>query len=186
MMRKNKLICVLGASGSGKDTITNRLGIEKVISYRTRPKREFETDKKDGYFITSDQFRVLESKMIAKTVYAGYEYGVTSDELSKLHDHDLIYIIDWQGVETLKNHVRTHQTIDVEDIITVWIEANPTSLRSRMIAQGRSLDEINRRMDQYWDYEFDHSSKCDFVVFNREGKLDDAVRQFKEIISALK
>jgi guanylate kinase len=55
------IIALLGASGSGKSTIENILsanfGYEKIISYTTRLQRLCETNGKDYYFITNEQFQ---------------------------------------------------------------------------------------------------------------------------------
>lgn len=36
------LVVILGKSGSGKDSIVNRLGLNKIIPYTTRPMRKNE------------------------------------------------------------------------------------------------------------------------------------------------
>lgn len=57
----NKLICVIGKSSCGKDTIIDEIlnnprikDLQKIVRYTTRPKRVDEHDGTDYYFIDND------------------------------------------------------------------------------------------------------------------------------------
>lgn len=182
MMKKNKIFCVIGPSGSGKDAITSQINLPKVISYKTRPMREFEINGVDAKFISKTEFSKLADQMIAKTVYAGHEYGILKNDLNELKTNHLIYVIDYAGYLLLKEYAKANQELDPSQLITVFIEAPVTNLRNRMKAQGRSIFEIEKRMDQYWDVDFDARDQCDYIVVNAEGKLLQAIKQFQEII----
>ena len=62
---KPKLICVLGETGSGKDTIVNEaikqslFDIRKVCSFTDRPKRVGEKNGVEHYFISTKEFDKL-------------------------------------------------------------------------------------------------------------------------------
>ena len=98
------LYCIVGKSGTGKDTIVNELcrtyGYSRVISYTSRPKRN---DPKDAYshiFVTEDDYHKAKASVtvVAETDFDGNYYWVTKEQVDK---HDL-YIIDWAGYVTLK------------------------------------------------------------------------------------
>ena len=66
---KPKLICIVGETASGKDSII-KAAVEKmsnyeirtVCSYADRPKRENETDGIEHYFITTEEFNKLKEE----------------------------------------------------------------------------------------------------------------------------
>lgn len=102
---KNKehvLLCVLGRTGSGKDSLTNKLcdrtGLKAITSYTTRPRRENEGDA--HIFTTEEIYKQMQTEGVvaAYTEIAGYHYWTTIDQL---YENDL-YIIDHQGINTLK------------------------------------------------------------------------------------
>lgn len=61
-----KLYCLIGKSGSGKDTIfkyllnDKELSLSPVVTYTTRPRRENETDGVEYNFITADKLKNYE------------------------------------------------------------------------------------------------------------------------------
>jgi Guanylate kinase. len=86
-----KLYCLLGKSGSGKDTIFKLLMNDKslrlspVITYTTRPRREHETDGVEYNFITPEELMRLkaEGKIIEMRKYntvKGVWYYCTVDD----------------------------------------------------------------------------------------------------------
>lgn len=105
---RNELVCIIGPSGSGKDTLQNLLCsiplqsdkqeefsyLKPIISYTTRPRRKGE---RDTHQFTNPEVRPDKKDMIAYTLYNGYEYWATYQQAN---DCD-VYIIDPQGLETL-------------------------------------------------------------------------------------
>ena len=55
-----KIMVLVGASASGKDTIMNRLikefNVKPIISYTTRPIRDCEQEGREYHFITEEEF----------------------------------------------------------------------------------------------------------------------------------
>lgn len=75
-MKKFKIIALYGKSGSGKDTIqkwvvSHMPEIHGIISCTTRPKRDYEIEGKDYYFLTNEQFaeKVLDGSMLEATEF---------------------------------------------------------------------------------------------------------------------
>lgn len=176
----NKLYCLIGPSGSGKDTIKFASGLPYVISYRTRKKRPGEQQGKDGYFISRDQFKLLESNMIAKTEYNGELYGITLKQLEELKSSDMIYVIDWDGYKYMKEKIKDIG-LPIE-AISVFIDIDSDDIRSRMIKQGRRQEEIEERI-RLLPLDLDKKIHCDYIIENKT-TVDNALAQLHKIIKA--
>lgn len=102
---KNKehvLICLMGRTASGKDTLANKLcertGLRQVISYTTRERRMNEGNT--HIFISDEEYQTIENsgKIAAFTQIGPYKYCCTIDQL---YEND-IYVIDPIGVKHLR------------------------------------------------------------------------------------
>jgi guanylate kinase len=180
----NKLFCLLGPSGTGKDTIKRKINIPHIVSYRTREIREGEVNGVDGKFISEEEYDAINKNdlFIAKTIYSGNKYGITREELKPLKYTDMIYVVDWKGVETLKKFFEEDKDFDVNQIVTIYVDSPFEVLTRRMRMQERTFEEIEIRVNQYWDIDYPTKEKCDCVVYNAEGKLDKTVVKIKEIM----
>lgn len=147
---KNKehvLLCVLGRTGSGKDSLTNKLcertGFKAVTSYTTRPRRENEGDT--HIFTTEEVYERMQAEGVvaAYTEIAGYHYWTTIDQL---YDND-IYIIDYRGVQTLRE-------LNLPGIrfITVFINV-PDKVREERAINQRKDDKIKFRTRDFAERE---------------------------------
>lgn len=100
-MIKPQVLCIIGKSGSGKDTVAQMLSyIENthlVISHTTRPKRRYEHDGVEHIFHDSEP-NVIKNK-VAYTIYGGYAYWTTYEDFveSKIN----IYIVDEVGYKDM-------------------------------------------------------------------------------------
>ena len=70
-----KIIALFGPSSSGKDTLAKTLSarsdVNEIISCTTRPKREYEKEGIDYYFLTDEEFgkKVLNGTMLEATSF---------------------------------------------------------------------------------------------------------------------
>jgi guanylate kinase len=184
----NKLFCLLGPSGTGKDTIKRKINVPHIVSYRTREIREGETNGVDGKFISEEEYDKMDSKnlFIAKTIYSGNKYGITREELKPLKYTDMLYVVDWKGVETLRGFFEEDKEFSLNQIVTIYVDSPYESLTRRMRMQERTFEEIEMRVNQYWEVDYPTKDKCDYVVYNAEGKLDKTVLKIKEIMNEIK
>jgi guanylate kinase len=101
--KEHVLLCVMGRTASGKDSLSNKLcertGLKLITSYTTRPQRVNEGDT--HIFTTKDTYNkaLADGNMAAYTEIAGNVYWTTIDQL---YEND-VYIIDPVGVQNLRN-----------------------------------------------------------------------------------
>jgi guanylate kinase len=102
MNKEHTLLCVLGKTASGKDSLVNKLcertKLKQIISYTTRPRRINEGNT--HIFVGEDDFeQMYEDGVVAAFTQIGeYKYWTTVDQLE---DTD-VYIIDYEGIKTLR------------------------------------------------------------------------------------
>ena len=106
-MNKIKVIALFGKSASGKDSIQKWIiksfpsATHSIISCTTRPKRDYEEDKKDYFFLTNEEFanKVLDGSMLEATEFNNWFYGT---QMSSLKDNAInIGIFNLNGLEIL-------------------------------------------------------------------------------------
>lgn len=143
-----KVIALMGAAGSGKDTLQNALILEatrknipvnKIISCTTRPPRDYETEL-DYHFLSNDNFaeKVLNGDMLEATSFNGWFYGTSIDSLSidKLN----IGIFNPDGIRTLQEDSRIN-------LLCFYIYASDKIRLIRQLnrEENPDIDEIIRR-----------------------------------------
>ena len=146
----DKLICIVGETGSGKDTLARHLekeyGLKKVVSYTTRPIRQGETDGVEHHFITDEEMQeILKTDIIAYTKIEdkksgsgvkGYEYCATRESIKD----SKVYIIDYAGVLYFREH---HPDIDT---VVVLLDVPETERRGRLVRRGDDASAVDARI----------------------------------------
>lgn len=112
------LLCIMGKSGSGKNYISNKLkecGLDMMISSTTRQPRIGEVNGKDYYFLTKEDFDLMESedKFAEVVEYNGNKYGFTKDELNKIKNKHCLAIVTPSGFEQLSKLLNDYMVIPV-------------------------------------------------------------------------
>ena len=134
------LLCVMGRSASGKDTLVNmlceRTGLKQVISYTTRERRVNEGET--HIFISDDEYQQLETsgQIAAFTQIGQYKYCCTIDQL---YSND-IYVIDPVGVKHLQE-----MNLPNLRLVTVFVNV-PDSVREERALNKRGDDKIKWRV----------------------------------------
>lgn len=139
MNEEHTLLCVLGKTACGKDSLVNKLcertGLKQVISYTTRPRRVNEGDT--HIFADEDDFeQMYEDGVVAAFTQIGeYKYWTTIDQLE---DAD-VYIIDYIGLQTLRE-------LNLSNIRLVSIYINvPDDIREYRALEKRKDDKSKFR-----------------------------------------
>lgn len=134
------LLCVIGRSASGKDTLVQKLcertGLKQIISYTTRERRVNEGDT--HIFINDEQYQYMEdeNQIAAFTQIGQYKYCCT---VKQLYEND-IYVIDPAGVK----HLRELNLPNLR-LVTVYINV-PDSVREYRALNLRGDDKIKWRV----------------------------------------
>jgi len=179
----NRIFIISGPSGAGEDSIIKKLKKKipfvRAVTTITRKKRRGEKEGSPYYFTDIENFK----KRIAKNefiewaqVYGDYR-GLTKRELVRLKKQKkpIVIKVDWQGVLTIKK-LYPH---------AVSIGIMPESydvLENRIIKRGKdSRHTIKKRAAQtkMW---LKKQGVYDYIVINREGKLNTAVGEVEKIV----
>ena len=184
MSAKGLLVILSGPSGSGKDTVLDRINerdipIQRSVSMTTREKRDGEVDGVDYYFVTKEYFekQISERRMLESAVYSSNYYGTPKGPVDRWLDEGktVILKIEVQGAEKIKK-------IYPECVSLFIMPPSMQILEKRL--RGRDTDSeesIRMRMDAALG-EMQCAEKYDYIVFN--DVLDDTVDDICAIIKA--
>ena len=170
-MNENKehvLLCLLGRSASGKDTLANKLcertGLKQIISYTTRERRVNEGET--HIFISDVEYQALENsgRIAAYTQIGQYKYCCTVEQL---YNND-VYVIDYDGLR----HLRELNLPNLR-LVTIFINV-PDHIREERALNKRGDDktkwkvrnhnEANQFREMLKNADFDYAvSNVDFA-----------------------
>ena len=184
---KNKgvMLVLSSPSGAGKSSICKSLmsldkNLSLSISTTTRKKRPNEKSGEDYIFVSIDEFQSMLNKnhfLEHANVFGNY-YGTDKSIVeSRINNgKDLIFDIDWQGAQQLREKMR-------EDIVSVFIlPPSKQELERRLKSRGQDADEVvKKRMDEA-SAEITHWAEYDYVVINKN--LNDSVKAVLGILKA--
>lgn len=183
---KKKLIIVSAPSGAGKTTIVKALlerfpELEFSISACSRAKRPGETDGKDYYFLTPEEFRekIKEGAFLEwEEVYPEHYYGTLKSEIDRIwgKGHQVIFDVDVIGGMNIKRQFP-------EESLSIFIQPpSPEVLEQRLRTRAtEDGDALEKRIGKS-KYELGFAHQFDTVVVNDE--LEIAIREAVEKVSA--
>ena len=97
-----KIYCIIGKSGTGKDTVLaellkdQKLSVKKIVPYTTRPKRDGEVEGINYHYVTVDELKSMEQsgKVIERrtynTVHGKWNYFTASNNIDDNNDYIII------------------------------------------------------------------------------------------------
>ena len=182
------LIVISGPSGVGKDSVIKRMKKRQmpfhfVVTATTRPPRPEEVDGVDYWFLSKDRFAEMIDRgelleyAIVYNDYKGIPKAQVQEALSS--GQDVVMRVDVQGAATIRKLCADALLI----FLTTKDEAELIErLRSRKTESPEGLNlriatarQETRRIDEF-----------DYVVLNRESRLDETVDLIEAIIKAEK
>jgi len=173
------IVIVSGSSGSGKNTVINRLLAEDdtlafLTTVTTREMREGERQGIPYLFVSHEEFRAMIGRgefLEYCEVHDGNLYGTNRRILEEKLALGKILIkdIDVDGTDALKKIL--------PEIITIYLSVDREVLRQRLIERGET--EIEKRLSRY-DYEDARKAGYDYVIQNDD--LETTVATIREII----
>jgi guanylate kinase len=179
------IIVISGPAGVGKDSVVDTMkekGIpfHFVVTANTRPKREFEAEGIDYFFVSKDEFaRLIEENELLEyaLVYNDYK-GIPKQQIRNAlkSGKDVIMRIDVQGARTIKNIIS-------EAVLVFLKPKNENELINRLKKRNPHTEDLPIRM-AYIRRELERVDEFDYVVENRDGCLDETVNIIQAIIYA--
>lgn len=182
MNNEKFLVVVSGPSGSGKDTVVQRLmerhsGIEISVSATTRPMRPGEAEGINYYYLTKDEFerRIASGEILEYTQYCGNYYGTPRSEVDKriAARKTVILVIEVVGAGNVKRLYPGATTIFVRP-------PSYAELEERLRGRGTECEEaIQKRLARAVE-EMDYAADYDEVVVN--GQVDECADEIYALI----
>lgn len=178
------MLVLSSPSGAGKTTLSRKLlaadpGVELSISVTTRKQRPGEIDGRDYHFIDAARFdaMIANGELLEWAQVFGHHYGTPRApvEAALVRGRDVLFDIDWQGTQQLREADR--------DLVSIFVlPPSITDLELRLRARAQDSDEvIHARMAKATD-EMTHWAEYDYVIINTE--IDRAFAQVQSILAA--
>lgn len=169
-MPRQKMIILCGPSGSGKTTLAKHLlqnmpDLSFSISATTRPKRDGETDTKDYYFLSLDEFKdkLQENEFVEfEEVYSGIFYGTLKSELQRIWQEKKVPVLDIDVIGALnikKNFAPSALAIFVHP---VSLENIKKRLKKRATESAESFEKRIQRAEE----ELAVAPQLDEIIYN--------------------
>lgn len=183
---KGSLIVISGPSGSGKDSICERLKEYKEnfyvsISCTTRKPRRGEEDGINYYFLSKEEFeeKIEKDDFLEYAIYDNNYYGTPKSKIREYLDKgiDVILVIEVQGALKIKHKIPE----------AIFIFIMPPTMKDLIVRlKKRGTETDNKIIDRFKKAykEINELSKYNYVVVNDE--LDVATRKVNSIIEAEK
>ena len=193
-----KIFCILGKSGSGKDTLFKKLiedrqlGLKRVVTYTTRPVREGETDGVEYHFISDKELNHLKNagKIIElrqyETVRGVWTYCTVDDGQIDLAAGNYLMIVTPESFQSLAEFFG--KTSVVPFCINVEDGLRLTRAIKREKTGGRpDYSEMCRRfLADEKDFSMEKLKKCGIQKFYDNTSLERCIALLKSKILKLK
>ena len=184
--KKGGIMVILSSpSGAGKTTLVKLLSKKNnffiSVSHTTRKPRPNETNTKDYFFVTDEEFKRLiknqEFLEYAK-VFDNY-YGTSRTPVIQNleNNQNVIFDIDWQGADQIKNKKMDYK------LITFFILPPSKKVLFERLSNRDMKDKLiaDERMKKF-DRDVLHWINYDYVVIN--DNLDDCFLKIQKLIDA--
>jgi guanylate kinase len=180
-----KIIIITAPSGAGKTSITKHLlktfpeQLVFSISATTRPKRDYEKEGKDYYFISVNEFKEKidhHSFIEWEMVYEGKYYGTLKSEIHRIWKEGKTPLLDVDVKGAM--HVQEQH---FKNTLSIFIEPpSIDELKKRLESRGTETEESLAARINKAAYELSFKNRFDKVIINDE--LDKACRETEEAV----
>ena len=187
MINKGLMLVVSGPAGSGKGTVNGMLMKREdfafSVSATTRQPRPGEIDGVNYHYVSREEFlaRIESGDMLEYTEYCGNFYGTPLKEAKEVLDSgkNLILEIEVEGARTVK--------AKYPDAVLVLL-LPPTYSEQEARLRGRATETEEKILERLARAKEEVAlADCyDYVVYNFDGKPDQAAAQILSIVEAEK
>jgi len=183
-MPEGLLFILSGPSGVGKDAAIKlmqqqRFPMHYAVTATTRPIRENEIAGKDYIFLSQDEFEGMLERddFLEHADVYGKCYGTPKNQVLEplAKGEDVLLKIDVQGADTVKDKM--------PHAIRIFLApASFEELKERLESRLTESPEALLRRLREAEAEMAHAGEFDYVVYNRAGELEAAVREIQDIV----
>ena len=178
------LIAISAPSGTGKSTLCEEIRRKKPeikfsVSCTTRPKRNYEKDGLNYYFLTEDEFKskIKNYELLEYEEVHGYYYGTLINTLKNAISSKelMLFDVDVNGAMSIKKKYP-------RNTLTVFIlPPSIEDLKVRLINRGTDSRKIIKKRLERTNKEMKFKDKFDTFMINDD--LSSAVKKLNEIIT---
>lgn len=179
-----KLIIFSAPSGAGKTTIVRHLlnqnlNLEFSISATSRGMRHTETNGKDYYFLSPEEFKAKiqnDEFLEWEEVYAGTFYGTLKSEVDRIRNNgqNVIFDVDVVGGCNIKKYYG-------DEALAIFVQPpSVEELRNRLVSRSTDAPEVIEKRVAKAEYELTFADKFDVVITNDQ--LENALVQAEKVI----
>lgn len=187
LKREPLLIVISGPSGVGKDSVIQQmkargdLEVHFVVTATTRPRRPDEEHGVDYYFVSREEFaRMMEQDELLEYAYVYNDYkGIPKAQVREAlqSGKDVVLRVDVQGASTIRKlspgALLIFLTTRDEDELVRRLKSRKTETPEELNLRIAMARKELQRIDEF-----------DYVVVNRDDRLDRAVATILAIIQA--
>ena len=183
-----KIICLIGKSGSGKDTIIQKLRadlkIPIAISFTSRPMRSGEIQDLTYHFVSDSYFEDNKAKFIEQRLYKVinqdgtkgiWRYGLTEESFEEGTN---LVIVDVNGYKALRKYFGR------DNVLPFFIHCSDATRLNRLIGRGDMNNplEVTRRLEaDERDFKEFIESRNYYKICNEHG-IDLAVQEIEGVL----
>jgi len=180
------LIVISGPSGVGKDSVVQSLKqrnqfLHFVITATSRAPRPEEVDGVDYFFVSNEEFQqmIKDDELLEHAVVYGEFKGIPKAQVrdALASGQDVIMRLDVQGASTIR-------ALAPEAVLVFLTTTSEEELVQRLKARKTESPEKLKLRIETARQEYTRIEEFDYVVYNREGQLQQAVDVILAIIQA--
>lgn len=186
----NKILIITAPSGAGKTSITHHLlkvfpQLAFSISAATRQARANETNGKDYYFLSQEEFthKIQHNEFVEwEMVYEGKSYGTLKSELERIWNNKQVPVLDID----VKGAIHVEQQYP-DTTLSIFIEPPSVEvLKNRLISRGTETEETLQARVNKASYEISFKHHFHEVILNDNleqacEKAEAILRKFLEV-----
>ncbi|MPQ42341.1 guanylate kinase [Clostridium tarantellae] len=189
-----KIFCILGKSGSGKDTIFGHLKRDKdlnllpIIGYTTRPMRKNETHGIEYFFITNNELenyknlrKIIEVRSY-DTVNGKWYYGTIDDGQIELNKNNYLFISTLEAYKSLIKYFGKNNIIPIYINLDDGVRLERALVREKKQINPNFNELCRRFLADDIDFSYNNLKECRINKFYENYDLHECLEEIKKDI----